>query len=76
MYWVGERLAGWLIPMKSLAEIVRMPERRGVAYLYCGTFGVIGVETEDIGLLRMWVLLVLSSPRHDCARVLGSLGAI
>ena len=24
--------AGWLVPKKSLAEIVRMPERRGVVH--------------------------------------------
>ena len=48
---VGGGAAGWLIPTKSLAEIVRMPERRGVVYLYCGTVGVVGAETEDVRYL-------------------------
>lgn len=42
------------IPTKSLAEIVRMPERRGVVCLYCGAVDVVDVvdaETEDVGIL-------------------------
>lgn len=73
---LGGGAAGWLVLTKSLAEIVRMPERRGVVYSHCGTVGVVGVENGDVGLFRVWVLLVLSSPRLDCARILGALGAI
>lgn len=69
-------MAGWRIPTKSPAEIVHMPERRGVVYLYCGTVGVVGAETEDVGMLGALILLVLSSPRRDCSRILGALGAI
>ena len=55
---LGEGAAGWLIPKKSLAEIVRMPERYGVVNLYCGTVGVVGAKSEDVGILGAWVLLV------------------
>ena len=73
---LGGGAAGWFIPIKSLAEIVRMLERRGVVYLYCGTVGVVGAETKDVGILGAWILLVLPSPRRDCSRILGALGAI
>ena len=38
------------ITEKSLAEIVRMPERRRVVPLYCCAVGV-GAEFEDVGAL-------------------------
>ena len=45
-----EGAGGRPITKNSLAEIVRMPERRGVVPLYCGAVGV-GADIEDVGTL-------------------------
>ena len=48
---LGGGAGGRPIPIKSLAEIVRMPERREVISLCCGALGVVGADIEDFGTL-------------------------
>ena len=46
---VGEEVGSRAIPAKSLAEMVRMLERRGAVVLYCGAVGFVDADIEDIG---------------------------